>query len=134
MNIENNGLKLGFEIPEVTFDEIHAGLTAYFSHRINTYESDTLQFEVRLIGVERKGAFFDLTDEGIISAANMILIEQANPFWQGTCATVNPSDKTEFSRGEYTSNGLTKDVNIPSGHCTFVLLDIDPKKKQFAIK
>ena len=130
MNMENYGLKIGFEIPEITFEEIHAGLAAYFSHRLNTQEADSLQFEIRLIGVDKtiRAAFFDLSEEGILSAANMILIEQANTTWQGTYATVNPANKTEFPRGVFTSTGLTKDENIPSGHCTFVLLDVDPIK------
>ena len=130
MNMENNDLKLGFEIPEVSLQEIHAGLIAYFAHRLNTQEADYLQFEVRFIGVDKtiRAAFFDLSEEGILSAANMILIEQANTTWQGTYATVNPANKTEFPRGVFTSTGLTKDENIPSGHCTFVLLDVDPIK------
>jgi P4 family phage/plasmid primase-like protien len=130
MNMENNDLKLGFEIPEVTFEEIHAGLAAYFSHRLNTQEADSLQFEIRLIGVDKtiRAAFFDLSEEGLLSAANMILLEQANPSWQGTFATVNPANKTEFPRGAFTSTGLTKDEHIPGGHCTFVLLDVDPIK------
>lgn len=131
MNMENHGLKLGFEIPEVTFEEIHAGLTAYFSHRINTQEADSLQFEVRLIGVDKtiRAAFFDLTDEGIKTAANMILLEQANPSWQGTYATVNPANKTEFPRGVSTSTGLTKDEHIQNGLCYFLLIDLDPVKQ-----
>jgi P4 family phage/plasmid primase-like protien len=133
--MENNDLKLGFEIPEATFEEIHAGLAAYFSHRLNTQEADSLQFEIRLIGVDKtiRAAFFDLSEEGLLSAANMILIEQANTTWQGTYATVNPANKTEFPRGIFTSTGLTKDENIPSGHCTFVLLDVDPIKNNPAL-
>ena len=131
MNTENYGLKLGFEIPEVSLQEIHAGLSAYFTHRLNTDEADFLQFEVRFIGTDKtiRGAYFDMTDKGIKSAANMILLEQANPSWQGTYATVNPSLTIEFPRGFLTSTGLTKDENILGGHCTFVLLDIDPVKK-----
>lgn len=130
MNAGNNDLKLGFEIPEVTFEEIHSGLTAYFAHRLNTQEASSLQFEVRLIGVDKtiRAAFFDLSEEGILSAANMILLEQANPSWQGTFATVNPANKTEFPRGAFTSNGLTKDEHIPGELCSFLLLDIDPIK------
>ena len=118
-------------MPKISFDEIHAGLTAYFSHRINTYESETLQFEIRFIGIDKtiRAAFFDISEEGLLSAANMILLEQANPSWQGTYATVNPSLTMEFPRGVFISTGLTKDENILRGHCTFVLLDIDPIKK-----
>ena len=131
MNTENYGLKLGFEIPEVSLQEIHEGLSAYFAHRLNTEEADYLQFEVRFIGVDKtiRAAYFDMTDKGIKSAANMILLEQANPSWQGTYATVNPSLTIEFPRGSFISTGLTKDENILSGHCTFVLIDIDPVKK-----
>ena len=131
MNIESNSLDLGFEIPKVSLDEILAGLTAYFSHRINKQESDTLQFEVRLIGINKtiKAAFFDLSEEGLLNAAKMILIEQKEPSWQGTYVTVNPGYKTEFPRGIFTSNGLTKDENIPGELCSYILLDIDPIKK-----
>lgn len=131
MNMEHYGLKLDFEIPQVSIEEIHAGLSAYFSHRLNTQESDTLQFEVRFIGVDKtiRAAFYDLTEEGLKSAANMIFIEQANPSWQGTYATVNPGHKTEFPRGAFTSTGLTKDEHIQNGLCYFLLIDIDPVKK-----
>ena len=131
MNAEKYGLKLGFEIPEVSLEEIHAGLSAYFAHRLNTQEADLLQFEVRFIGVDKtiRAAYFDMTDKGIKSAANMILLEQANPSWQGTYATVNPSLTIEFPRGVFISTGHTKDENILGGLCTFVLIDIDPVKK-----
>lgn len=130
MNMENYGLKIGFEIPKVSFEEIHAGLTAYFSHRLNTQEADSLQFEIRFIGVDKTigAAFFDLSEEGLLSAANIIFLQQANPSWQGTYATVNPANKTEFPRGLLTSTGLTKDEHIPGELCSFLLLDIDPIK------
>ena len=130
MNMEKYGLKIGFEIPEVSFEEVHAGISAYFAHRLNTLEVDSLQFEVRFIGVDKTigAAFFDLSEEGLLSAANIIFLQQANPSWQGTYATVNPANKTEFPRGLLTSTGLTKDEHIPGELCSFLLLDIDPIK------
>ena len=130
MITKSYSLDLDFEMPEVSFEEIHAGLNAYFSHRLNTEKSDTLQFEIRFIGTDKtiRGVFFDLSDEGLINAANMILREQGNPSWQGTYATVNPGLKTEFPREVFTSTGLTKDEHIPRELCSFLLLDIDPIK------
>jgi hypothetical protein len=117
--------------PATTMKEIYAGLHAYFQRWIDDESADykptvTMQFETRLIGVapnDVHGAFWELSQQGILYASQFIAEQQANERWKGYYVTVNPAPLTDVIKGKLLKK-LTNDAEVK--YCFWILIDIDP--------
>ena len=125
--------------PVTTMKEIYAGLHAYFKRWIDDESADykptvTMQFETRLIGVapnDVHGAFWELSQQGILYASQFIAEQQANERWKGYYCTINPAPLTDVIKGKLLKK-LTSDTEIK--FCYWILVDIDPVRTDAACK